>query len=513
MGLRDQGSLWGIRLDVFVSGAVVMALEMVGSRLLAPVFGDSIFVWGSLIGVVMTSLALGYYLGGRYADREPSFRTFSLIISAAGALIIPIPVFANLVLETVLKSGLGERYGPVLASALLLAAPTTLLGMVSPYAIRLATRSLTNIGGVSGGLYSVSTGGSIFGTFFTVYVLIPNLGVRAILLGLGAVLIAVSLMGLAREQKVVTLLMLVLVMLIPSSGFLGGSISVFTGDVVYQKDTAYSSLTVVDQPGRGVRVLYLNNMAHSACYLNGSNSAVFTYTDYFNMGFVLNPGIESVLFIGGGGLSGPKQFLEYYPGVTVDVVEIDPEVVRVAREYFYVPDDPCLNVHIADGRAFLGRAGTYDLIVLDAYSKTYVPFHLMTLEFFEALAEHLNPGGVVVSNLISSLIGDTSDLLMAEVRTVEMVLPQVYLFTTRSRSTSMVQNIALMATAVGPAYTSEELQAMAGEAPFRGDALARYAGNLYEGEMYYEDSRVLTDDYAPTESLLNPVTLSPYGWE
>ncbi|MQY82160.1 spermidine synthase, partial [archaeon] len=142
MGLRDQGSLWGIRLDVFVSGAVVMALEMVGSRLLAPVFGDSIFVWGSLIGVVMSSLAFGYYLGGRYADREPSFRTFSTIISAAGALIIPIPVFANLVLEAVLKSGLGERYGPVLASALLLAAPTTLLGMVSPYAIRLATRSL-----------------------------------------------------------------------------------------------------------------------------------------------------------------------------------------------------------------------------------------------------------------------------------------------------------------------------------------------------------------------------------
>jgi spermidine synthase len=254
-------------------------------------------------------------------------------------------------------------------------------------------------------------------------------------------------------------------------------------------------------------------MAHSACYLNGSNSAVFEYTDYFNMGFVLNPGIESVLFIGGGGLSGPKQFLEYYPGVTVDVVEIDPEVVRVAREYFYVPDDPRLNVHVADGRAFLGRAGTYDLIVLDAYSKTYVPFHLMTLEFFEVLAGHLNPGGVVVSNLISSLIGDTSDLLMAEVRTVELVLPQVYLFTTRSRSTSMVQNIALMATAAEHAYTSEELQAMAGEAPFRGAALARYAGNLYEGEMYYEDSRVLTDDYAPTESLLNPVTMSPYGWE
>jgi len=508
---NDQGSLWGIRIDVFVSGAVVMALEMVGSRLLAPVFGDSIFVWGSLIGVVMASLALGYYLGGKYADIQPSFYIFSIIISAAGLLIAPIPFFANIILETVLNSGLGERYGPVLASTLLLAAPTTLLGMVSPYAIRLATRSLTNIGGVSGSLYSVSTGGSIFGTFFTVFFLIPNFGVRMILLGLSTVLIAASLIGLARDQKVFTLFILVIIILIPSSNLLRGSFSNFNGNLVYQKDTTYSSLTVVDQQNIGIRILYLNNLPHSACYLNGSNSAVFNYTDYFNMGFILNPDIEKILFIGGGGFSGPKQFLEYYPWVTVDVVEIDPDVVEVAREFFYLPDDPRLNVHVSDGRAFLGRAGTYDLIILDAYSKTYVPFHLMTLEFFEALEEHLNDGGVIVSNLISSLIGDTSNLLMAEVRTVEEVLPNVYLFPTRSRSTSMVQNIMMMATAVEPAFTGEELQVLAMKAPFRGETLARYVGNLYEGEIYYEDSTVLTDDYAPTESLLNPVTLSPYG--
>ena len=203
MGLRDRGSLWSIRLDIFVSGAVVMALEMMGSRLLAPVFGDSVFVWGSLIGIVMASLALGYYLGGRLADREPSFRAFSLIIFAAGVLIIPIPLFSNIVLEAVLYSGLGERYGPVLASLLLLAAPTILLGMVSPYAIRLAASSLQEIGGVSGSLYSVSTGGSIFGTFFTVFVLIPSFGVRIILISLGVVLIAVSIIGMAREQRLI----------------------------------------------------------------------------------------------------------------------------------------------------------------------------------------------------------------------------------------------------------------------------------------------------------------------
>jgi hypothetical protein len=217
MGSRDQGSLWSIRLDVFVSGAVVMALEMVGSRLLAPFFGDSVFVWGSLIGVVMTSLALGYYLGGRLADFEPSFRTFSLIIATAGAVIVPIPIFSNTVLEAVLNSGLGERFGPVLASLILLAAPTTLLGMVSPYALRLAASSLKNIGGVSGSLYSVSTGGSIFGTFFTVFVLIPSFGVRSILFALGLVLMATSLLGLAWNQRLSTVLFMVVVLLLPSS--------------------------------------------------------------------------------------------------------------------------------------------------------------------------------------------------------------------------------------------------------------------------------------------------------
>ena len=509
MGILDKGYLWRIRLFIFISGAVVMALEMVGSRLLAPIFGDSVFVWGSLIGVVMASLAAGYYLGGMLADKESSFRAFSMIIFAAGALIVPIPMFSNIVLETALNSGLGEKYGPVLASLLLLSAPTILLGMVSPYAIRLATSSLNKVGSISGSLYSVSTGGSIFGTFFTVFVLIPSFGVRSILVSLGVVLMLVSMLGISREQKVIAVLFII-VLVLPSTTFLRRPLTIFTGTVVYHKDTTYNSLTVVDDARRGVRTLYLNNMPHSAFYLNGSNRAVFRYTDYFNIGFVLNPGIERVLFIGGGGFSGPKQFLEYYPDITVDVVEIDPDVVQTARNYFEVPDDPRLLVHVADGRAFLAKAGKYDLIVLDAYSKTYVPFHLMTFEFFQALSEHLNPDGVMVSNLISSLIGDTSNLLMAEYKTVNKVFPQIYLFPTRDVSLSRVQNIILVATETATRYEKGDLMTLAKKAPSMGETLAEYSEYLFDLELDVEDSPLLTDDYAPTESLLNPVTLSPY---
>jgi len=506
---KRRDPFWSIRFDVFVSGAVVMALEIVGSRLLAPTYGDSIFVWGSLIGIVMTSLSIGYFIGGRLADKQPSFLTFSLLILSAGVFTLLIPSSSSIILEVVSYSGLGDRYGPLLSSSLLLSIPTILLGMVSPYAIRLATDSLVKVGGISGSLYSISTAGSICGTFFTVFVLIPAFNVRSIILALGVVLVTASLIGLAWGLRVLSLI-IVAVLIVPPT-FLSGPMAISEGTIVYQKDTPYNTLTVVDYDERGVRTIYLNNMPHSAMYLNGSNSAVFTYTDYFNLAFVFNPGVDSVLFIGGGGFSGPKQFLEYYPDINVDVVEIDPQVVKAARDYFNVSNDPRLRVIVGDGRAFLGGAGKYDLVVLDAYSKTYVPFHLMTLEFFEALDEHLESDGILVSNLVSSLIGDTSDLLRAEYKTITQVFPQVYLFYTKTYSTSQVQNIILIATKTSNRQSIEDLIATAMEAPERSEILLRYSKTLFESDVRTEGLPVLTDDYAPVVNLLNPVTRTPYG--
>lgn len=505
---NGRGSIWSIRFTVFVSGAVVMALELVGSRLLAPTFGDSIFVWGSLIGVVMMALSVGYYYGGRLADRSPSHETFSLITLVAGLLILLIPMTSPMILEAVYYSGFGDRYGPILASLLLLAAPTILLGMVSPYSIRLAAPSLDELGGISGSLYSISTGGSIFGTFFTVFFLIPSFGVRQIIFSLGVVLIIMSLAHYTWKSRAFILL-LVLLLNVPAS-LIGGALTRESGTLVYRKDTPYSTLTVVDNAEGTIRTLFLNNLAQSVMYLDGSNRQASSYTDYFNLAFLFTPDVERVLFIGGGGFSGPKQFLEYYPHLSVDVVEVDPDVVRVAREYFYVVDDPRLGVFVDDGRAFLSDAEEYDVIVLDAYSRAYVPFHLMTLEFFEALDEHLSPDGVIVSNLISSLVGDTSDLLMAEYRTVGEVLPQVYLFRTSSEFLFTVQNIILVATKAPVRLGESELVERAEAFPVRGSTLVEYVGDLFVSEGYAGEALVLTDDYAPATALLNPVTQAPY---
>ena len=507
--MDKRGSVWGIRFNVFVSGAVVMALELVGSRILAPVFGDSIFVWGALIGVVMAALSLGYYVGGRMADRRPSYGVFSMILISAGVLIMLIPLSSPFILEVVYLSGVGDRYGPILASILLLAAPTTLMGMVSPYSVRMSADRIANLGGISGSLYSISTAGSIFGTFFTVFVLIPSFGVRQIVFSLGVVLIAVAVVGMTLVEKGL-IFTLILVLMTPSLFTGGGPFLGISGNAVIRKDTPYSTLTVIDSEAKGTRTMYLNNMPHSAMYLNGSNRAVFRYTDYFNVAFLFNPGAERVLFIGGGGFSGPKQFLEHYPNATVDVVEIDPDVVAVAQDYFGVTDDPRMRTFTMDGRSFLRDAGTYDVVVLDAYSKTYVPFHLMTLEFFESLDEHLAPGGVVVSNLISSLIGDTSELLKAEVNTIAGVLPQVYLFPTRSGQLSLLQNIILVATKSPTRLDEADLMEAAEVHPVEGVPLARYADTLFRLELASDSELVLTDDYAPAEDLLNPITSAPF---
>lgn len=498
-----------VRFITFVAGAAVMGLEIMASRLLAPSYGDTVYVWGNLIAVIMGALAVGYRRGGIAADRYPNFNRLSNLVFNAGVLILLIPVTTPLVLEILGGFNLGNSAGSLVASIVLLFAPTVYLGMVSPYAVKLCADDVVKIGGVSGGLSSINTVGSILGTFFTVFVLIPRFGTREIITSLGVMLVVISLIG-RKRRYVMTVLCVVAVLLIPST-VLRGSLIALGSSPVYSVESSYSKITVVENEGKGVRTLYLADLPQSAMYMNGSTTLVYRYTELFNLGFGYNPNITNVLFIGGGGFSSPKQFLADYSWVEVDVVEIDPKVVEVAYTYFEVPtDEPRLTVSVADGRQFLEDAGQYDMIVLDAYSPTYVPFHLMTYEFQEIVWEHLNTDGVVVSNLVGSLVGDTSELFWSEVMTVGAVFPHVDLYRTRETLESVVQNMVLVA------YKSNE--------PVPGNIIR---SNLFDklgdtervisfmnariGADTPETGLVLLDNYAPVETLLNPVTLSVYN--
>jgi len=282
------------------------------------------------------------------------------------------------------------------------------------------------------------------------------------------------------------------------------------GNVIYRRETPYSTLTVVDDTGKGIRYMFLNDMPHSLMYLNGSTKTASRYTDYFNLALGFNPNIKNVLFIGGGGFSSPKQFLADYPWLSVDVVEIDPFVVEAAYEYFQVPrDDPRLRVYIMDGRSFLNQAGIYDLIVLDAYSHTYVPFHLMTLEFHQLLRQHLNEGGILASNLISSFIGDTSELLWCEVETVSQLYPQVHLFSTLDVPRATVRNIVMLASSEQEPITEEVFSSNISIVLDTPGRVLNYFRAIYSGEPFGRRT-VLVDNYAPVDSLLNPVTLTSY---
>lgn len=488
-----------LRVQVFVSGFAIMALELLGSRLITPVFGNSTSTWGSLIGVVLAGLAGGYQYGGKLADRSPTRVRFSTILFTGAVFVILVPFIAPSALALSLSLGLGDRYGPVLATTLILGLPTFLLGMTSPFALRMGAQQLASLGNLSGNLYSISTVGSILGTFGTVFVLIPLWDVRSIIFGLGVILMLVAVIWLPRFSVIIAALFILLLATSATSTLT--QVIARSGSVVYEKETPYSLLDVVDLDTR--RTLYLNGLPQSAMDINDPTRLVYAYTAFFNFGFVINPDLKDVLFVGGGGFSGPKYFLSTHPGVQVDVAEIDPDVIETARKYFAVNPDPRLNVFNEDGRLYLSETGkTYDLIVLDAYAKSYVPFHLLTREFMQLVASHLSPNGVVISNLIGSLVGDTSNLVRAAYKTASDVFPNSIVFATQKFG-GFVQNVILVYDkAASPRLTAllNNRTASAGE----------YLDYLYRDSINTDDIPLLTDNYAPVETLLNPVTGRAY---
>jgi spermidine synthase len=557
---------------VLIAGAVVMALEFSASRLLTPIYGSSIYTWGSLIGVILSGLSLGYHVGGRLADKQDSSLVkFCSIIFSAGLYIVFIPFISTTIIgisnSTVSQlsaimlslynnniisvgSSSNSQYASLLATSLLLLLPTFLLGLVSPYAVKLATKNIGRLGNISGNLYSAATIGSIIGTFLTVFVLIPAFDTRNIILGLGLSLIVSSVLtGLGRVPKV--LAGSVVLFLFLSSTFLAvNPVPYYSGNLVYQKETPYSHLDVVDSDHK--RALFLDGNIHTI--MNKDNpTELLIYTKYFPLGFVFNPSAKKVLFVGGGGFSGPKYFLKTYPNVAVDVVEIDPVVIDVAKKYFSVngsnyndnnPSKPRLKIYNDDARNFLSRTNQkYDIIFLDAYSKNYVPFHLMTLEYYQLLYNRLTtPNGVIISNQLGSLDQkqDTSKLYRAVYKTMSQVFSSsaVYAFPIDIGNSDNVQNIMLVAVKDPDVtyYSSNDLnqrqqkqqevqqQQQQKTIHLSGNNInntssptndpINYADNFYDrAKIKTSDVPVLTDQFAPVENLLNPITSTPYTIE
>jgi spermidine synthase len=361
--------------------------------------------------------------------------------------------------------------------------------------------------------------------------LIPAFEIRYIIFGSGLTLITLaSIIGLGRLPKILAG-SIVLVLFLSNTFLVVNPVPYFSGNLVYQKETPYSHLDVVDSQESNKRALFLDGNIHSVMNKSDPNELLI-YTKYFPLGFVFNPSPKHILFIGGGGFSGPKYFLSTYPNVTVDVVEIDPVVIDVAHKYFNVTDNPRLNIYNDDARDFLSKTSNqkYDIVILDAYSKNYVPFHLMTIEYYQLLFNKLStPNGVIISNQVGSIEGDTSNLYRAAYKTMSRVFPNVYAFITDNSSSSGIQNIILVATKNADVrYGKEDIrQLQYDDQKMRlskntttaliattDNSTVDYAEHLYDSaKIRTNDVPLLTDQFAPVENLLNPITSKPYNTE
>ncbi len=530
-----RASVLAIGVAVFTGGAVLLGVEIAASRVLAPYFGNSLFVWGALIGVVLAGLAVGYWAGGALADRVPSAGLLVGVLSVGALLVLAIPVIDEPVLEAVLGWNVGPRLNPLLSAVLLFGPMSVVLASVTPIAVRLRTRSVTSAGRTAGRLFSISTAGSIAGTFLTAFWLIPSFGTNE-LLGLAgvALLAAVAAVGLSERMPFVALAgaaaaacaAVAVVALAPETGgTLSGAAaqnwsplyvlrdksatSELEGDgyrVVYSKDTRYHRLAVVDDEGS--RYLRFDNSFQSGMYRSAPFRTRFRYTDFFHLGLAYNPRARSVLFVGLGGGSSPKRLWQDFPRLDLQVAELDPAVVEAAYRYFRLPRSPRLRVTVEDGRRFLVRSKQrWHVIALDAFYADSIPFHLTTREFLELARTRLLPGGVIVTNVIGALRGPGSKLFRSIYRTYRAVFPTV-----------LVHPVKLGGDEAETSHRNLILVAGAAAAPRR-DFLTRRWGLLrkaspgapnldrpirdrYDRTIPTGDVPTLTDDYAPTDALL-----------
>ncbi len=290
---------------------------------------------------------MGYHVGGRLADKNPDFEKFCSILFSSGLYIVLIPFisssvidFTSAIIHDMPSDSYGNNLKSLVATFILLAIPTFLLGMISPYAIKLATKTLDKLGNISGNLYSVSTIGSITGTFLTVFVLIPIFGINHIIYGLGILLLSSSTHGAKIYSKDPCFFNYYCYLAIIGVRRCSNSITwifikciFYPGKLIHETETLYSHLDVIDNYNLiNNRALFLNGYLHSEMDKDNPNDLVVDYTKFFPLGMVLNNDAKKVLFIGGGGFSGPKYFLQSYQNVSVDVVEIDPIVVEVAKD-------------------------------------------------------------------------------------------------------------------------------------------------------------------------------------
>ncbi len=484
-----------LEITVFVCGALVMVYEIIGSRLLSPFVGTSTYVWTSLIGVILASLSLGYWLGGKWADRMPDVRILAFAIFLAGGFVSATVLFKEIILSFVSAAPLGLEIKSLAASLFLFAPASVCLGFVTPYAVKLKMHALADAGKTVGRLYALSTIGSILGTFAAGFFLVPFVGSIRTLYVIAVTLIVLSILlaGLSVTRLSITVF-IILIFGIAANELSALYLREVSG--LYDFDTEYSRVqvfqTVEPRSGRRIQALATDPyFVQSAMFLDGDELAL-QYNHYYHLIRYFNPDFHDTLMIGGAGYTFPKEYLRQYPQGRINVVEIDPQMTTIARRFFRLQDDPRLNIIHQDGRVFLNQAesGRYDAVLMDAFGSLFsVPYQLTTLEAVWQISHVLKDDGVVIFNLGSAIRGESSRFLQAEFKTYKEVFPSVYLFKVNADYTDeRLQNLIIVAckSRNDQEFSSNDLE-------IAGLLSHRFA------EVFLLDEKILTDDLAPVE--------------
>lgn len=540
-------AVWAL---VFTCGWFVMLTELVGARVLSPYFGNSIYVWGSVIAIFLLAMAVGYAIGGRLTRKSLSPIVPTSFAALAGLYVAATPLYHDSLASALYNTGMHAKWSALLAAIVLYALPMALLGAISPYMIQLATKTQGEVGMRAGTIYALSTLGSFAGTLVTSFVLIPSFALSPILLwsGISLAAIAVTVALMLTNRAVSAMLLAVALVVVGSVAIhrqpkeswqsdikayqypLKGSVLSELGPeqlrptwaktqaqakseaagymasgpkTLLDTETPYHHMTVI-QNGP-IRQLVFGKAdfrgAQNEVDLRNLNWHIAEYTQMAFAGLLYRPAPKRVCVIGVGGAVIPRALEMCFPGVQIDAIDIDPAVINAARKYFYWQPSKNVRVFAQDGRSFLNwvlmnRQPLYDWVILDAYEEDYVPFHLTTQEFINTVQRVLQPDGIIASNMTID-----SDLYGCEARTFKTIFGNANAFAGHRSG-----NVILIAQ---NGRTKPLTMSEAGEAtkklrlPAGCEIDPRFIlGCMADGQNWSDKGMVLTDQWAPAENLL-----------
>ena len=496
---------WFLLITALATGAVVMALEILGSRLLAPVFGNSLFVWGALIGVVLAAMSSGYAFGGWVSDRYSGAQVLAGLLLFSGAWTFLVAWLSQPVLFKVAGAIEDPRWGPCIAAALLLGPPAFGLSGVLPAMLRLAVSDLEYFGRHTGRMIALSTMGSLLGTWGTAFFFLSWIGSQALIAWLGAIQVGLGVWWLIGRTAVRPLVIGPLVVCIAGLGAGAWFPIQMLPAPVYQEDSPYQQVRIRDDDL--FRYLVLDRTFHAVMWKADPIALFLPYSQLMVASLALVSEPKRGLILGHGGGSLAKWLAHEWPELELDVVEFDPVVVRMAEDYFSYRPPPQHHVHIRDARVFLNSTGQmYDLIWVDAFARHMIPFHLTTLEFFAELRAHLAPDGILAVNLASS--GEGGDLLRANavVQTMRQSFPHIESFAVKgpwnspqARSENLIFFAGAPIEELGVSAMAANVNRLVEHRRLPFEALALLAG---QRTRPWEAGVVLTDNYAPYDLLI-----------